>query len=397
MNENNQSLAKGPLTGVKVVDLSLLLPGPLCSQHLADMGADVIKIENPRAYDGSRAMFKGPSGSPALFMMLNRNKKAITLNLKRPASKEILFKLLEDADILLEGFRPDGMDKMGIGYDVLKEKFPKLIYCGISGYGTSGKYVDFAGHDLNYLAISGVLHQTGNPPRAAGFQLADVGGGTLTALSAILAALYYREKTGKGQKIDISMTDASLQFLSLYGGIFSASGKTPEPGNDILSGKLPNYNIYQTKEGRYVALGALEDIFFQTFLRCIGKENLTKEIPMNEENFDKLKSILSEYFLSKTYADLEAIFANEDACLSPILSMEEVSKDDHWKERKMVFNANHPKYGEVLQFGCPFHFSETPFSYRMHPPEHGEHTIEILESIGYSKENIELFKKDRVI
>ncbi len=387
----------GPLAGVKVIDLSLLLPGPLCSQHLADMGAEVIKIENPRAYDGSRAMFKGAGGYPALFMMLNRNKKAITLNLKRPSSKDILFKLLEDADILLEGFRPDGMDKMGLGYDVLKEKFPRLIYCGISGYGTSGKYVDFAGHDLNYLAISGVLHQTGKPPRAAGFQLADVGGGTLTALSAILAALYFREKTGKGQKLDISMTDASLQFLSLYGGIYSASEKTPEPGNDILSGKLPNYNIYQTKEGRYVALGALEDMFFQTFLRAIGKENLTKEMPLVEENLPKLKSILADYFLGKTFVDLEPIFMNEDACLSPVLSLEEVSKDAHWRERKMVFETKHPKYGDILQFGSPFHFSETPFSYRMHPPEHGEHSDEILKSLGYSETEIEGFRKDRVI
>jgi alpha-methylacyl-CoA racemase len=389
--------ASGPLTGVKIIDLSLLLPGPLCSQHLADMGAEVVKIENPRAYDGSRAMFKGESGYPALFMMLNRNKKAITLNLKREASKEILFKLLENADILIEGFRPDGMDKMGIGYEVLKERFPKLIYCGISGYGTSGKYVDFAGHDLNYLAISGVLHQTGNPPRPAGFQLADVGGGTLTALSAILAALYYREKTGKGQRLDISMTDASLQFLSLYGGIYSASQKTPEPGNDILSGKLPNYNIYETKEGRHVALGALEDMFFQTFLRAIGKENLTKEMPLVEENLPKLKSILAEYFLSKTLADLEPIFKNQDACLSPILSMEEVAKDAHWRERKMVFETKHPKYGDILQFGSPFHFSDTPFAYRMHPPEHGEHTEEILKSLGYSSEDIAGFKKERVI
>lgn len=387
----------GPLHGVKVIDLSLLLPGPLCSQHLADMGAEVIKIENPRAYDGSRAMFKGKTGYPALYMMLNRNKKAITLNLKRESAKEILFKLLEDADILLEGFRPDGMDKMGIGYEVLKEKFPKLIYCGISGYGISGKYVDFAGHDINYLAISGVLSQTGNPPRPAGFQLADVGGGTLTALSAILAALYFREKTGKGQRIDISMTDASLQFVSLYGGILSASGVSPEPGNDILSGKLPNYNVYETKEGRFVALGALEDMFFQTFLRAIGMENLTKEKPLVEENLSTIKQILTDYFKSKTFTDLQPIFENEDACLSPILNMEEVKNDEHWKDRKMILEKNHPKYGNILQYGSPFHFSETPFVYRMDPPEHGEHTIEILGSLGYSSEKISEFKKERVI
>ncbi|MBM9589730.1 CoA transferase [Leptospira sp. 201903075] len=397
MSQNQNQSSKGPLAGVKVVDLSLLLPGPLCSQHLADMGAEVIKIENPRAYDGSRAMFKGKTGYPALYMMLNRNKKAITLNLKRESAKEILFKLLEDADILLEGFRPDGMDKMGIGYDVLKEKFPRLIYCGISGYGISGKYVDFAGHDLNYLAISGVLDQTGNPPRPAGFQLADVGGGTLTALSAILAALYYREKTGKGQRIDISMTDASLQFLSLYGGILSASESSPEAGNDILSGKLPNYNVYETKEGRYVALGALEDMFFQTFLRAAGMENLTKDHPMNEENIPLIKQKLTDFFKSKTYSDLQPLFDNTDACLSPILNMKEVAQDPHMKDRGMVLERNHPKYGPILQFGSPFHFSETPFVYRNDPPEHGEHTEEILGGLGYPKDKIAEFKKDRVI
>ncbi|MCZ8343689.1 MAG: CaiB/BaiF CoA-transferase family protein [Leptospira sp.] len=395
MKESIES--KGPLSGVKVVDLSLLLPGPLCSQHLADMGAEVIKIENPRAYDGSRAMFKGKTGYPALYMMLNRNKKALTLNLKREQAKEILFKLLEDADILLEGFRPDGMDKMGLGYDVLSKKFPKLIYCGISGYGISGKYVNFAGHDLNYLAISGVLDQTGNPPRPAGFQLADVGGGTLTALSAILAALYYREKTGIGQRIDISMTDASLQFTSLYGGILSASGKSPEPGNDILSGKLPNYNIYETKEGRFVALGALEDMFFQTFLRAIGMESLTKELPMIEENFNTIKQKLTDFFKSKTFADLEPIFLNEDACLSPILKMDEVQNDAHWKDRGMILEKDHPKFGPILQFGSPFHFSKTPFQYRLDPPEHGEHTSEILNKLGFSEDKIAEFKKDRVI
>ncbi|MBP7283324.1 MAG: CoA transferase, partial [Leptospiraceae bacterium] len=199
----------GPLVGVKVIDLSLLLPGPLCSMYLADMGAEVIKIENPRAYDGTRAMVKSEKGLPGLFFMTNRNKKAITLNLKKEQSKEILFKLLEDADILLEGFRPDALDEMGIGYSVLKEKFPRLIYCGISGYGTSGVYKHWAGHDGNYLALAGVLDQLGgrDKPSLAGFQLADIGGGTLTAVAAILAALYSREKTGRGQKIDVSMME----------------------------------------------------------------------------------------------------------------------------------------------------------------------------------------------
>jgi alpha-methylacyl-CoA racemase len=387
----------GPLKGVKVIDLSLLLPGPLCSMHLADMGADVIKIENPRAADAARVMYKSASGMPGLFMMLNRNKKAITLNFKRDKAKEILFRLLEDADILLEGFRPDGMDKMGIGYDVLKERFPKLIYCGISGYGIDGKYVDFAGHDSNYLALAGLLHQSGVNPTLGGYQLADVGGGTLTALSAILAALYSREKTGLGQRIDISMMEGSLQFLSLYGGIYSSEKKVPEPGNGILSGGLPNYNIYKTKEGRHVALGALEDMFFKTFLRQSGQEKLLEEFPYSPENFPAIQDHLRKYFASKNVADLQPIFENTDSCLTLIRNLEEVVACEHLKSREMILEIDHPKYGSILQFGSPFHFLSTPTNYRMHPPEHGQHNEEIYSKIGYTKEDIDALKKERVV
>lgn len=387
----------GPLKGVKVVDLSLLLPGPLCSMHLADMGADVIKIENPRASDASRVMYKSASGLPGLFMMLNRNKKAITLNFKRDKAKEILFKILEDADILLEGFRPDGMDKMGIGYDVLKEKFPRLIYCGISGYGIDGKYVDFAGHDSNYLALAGLLHQSGETPSLGGYQLADVGGGTLTALSAILAALYSREKTGIGQRIDISMMEGSLQFLSLYAGIYSAEKKVPEPGNGILSGGLPNYNIYKTKEGRHVALGALEDMFFKTFLRQSGQEKMLEDLPFQQENFPAIGERLKNYFASKTISDLQPIFENADSCLTLIRNLEEVVACEHLKEREMILEVDHHKYGPILQFGSPFHFLSTPTNYRLHPPEHGEHNLEIYTKLGYSIQEIEDLKKERVV
>lgn len=389
----------GPLSGVKVIDLSLLLPGPLCSMYLGDMGAEVIKIENPRAYDGTRAMLKSERGLPGLFFMTNRNKKAITLNLKKEKSKEILFKLLEDADILLEGFRPDALDEMGIGYAVLKEKFPRLIYCGISGYGTSGPYKDWAGHDGNYLALSGVLDQLGgrDKPTLAGFQLADIGGGTLTAVAAILAALYSREKTGKGQKIDVSMMESSLQFISLYAGIYLSTGKLPERGNELLSGKLANYNIYKTKEGRFVFLGALEERFFRTFLRQIGKEHLLIEGKNLEELAEEFKETLEDFFLSQSFSDLKPLFENSDCCLTPIKNLSEVLQDPHLLERGSVFKKNHPVHGEYFQFASPFRFSETPCEYNTHPPEHGEHNDSVYAAIGYSKEELEKLKKERVI
>ncbi|TGK42333.1 CaiB/BaiF CoA transferase family protein [Leptospira andrefontaineae] len=388
---------KGPLSGVKVVDLSLLLPGPLCSMYLGDMGAEIIKVENPRAMDATRVMFKKENGAPSLYLMLNRNKKAITLNLKREKSKEILFKLLEDADILLEGFRPDGLSKMGLGYDDLKEKFPRLIYCGIYGYGDSGAYKDFAGHDLNYLSLSGVLDQTGKNPQAPGFQLADIGGGTLTALSSILAALYYREKTGRGQKIAISMMEASLQFISLYGGIYSATGKNPEGGNELLSGKLPNYSTYRTKEGRWVALGALEEMFFKTFLRQSGLDSHLEKVPIAETHFAEWKKILTEYFSSKTLSDLEPIFQNPDSCLTPVKTLDEVSKDPVMREKGMILDRKHKQYGDYIQFGSPFPFSESKVTYRTDPPDHGEHNGEILKALGYTDSEIEELKKDKVI
>jgi crotonobetainyl-CoA:carnitine CoA-transferase CaiB-like acyl-CoA transferase len=390
---------KGPLDGVKVIDLSLLLPGPLCSTYLGDMGAEVIKIENPRAVDGTRVMFKSESGFPGLYYMANRNKKAITLNLKKEKSRDILFKLLDNADILLEGFRPGALDEMGIGYDELKEKFPRLIYCGIYGYGESGQYRDMAGHDGNYVSLSGILEQCGEEEKVAslGIQVADIGGGTLVALASILAALYSREKTGKGQKIDVSMMEGSLQFLTLYAGIYFSSGKMPERGDGLLSGHLPNYSIYRTKEERFVFLGALEERFFRVFLRQSGLTEEIEKIGLEENNFPKIKEILKKYFLSKSISDLMPIFENRDACLTLIKRLPEVLSDAHLKERKMFFEFQHNKFGKIPQFASPFHFSETPCTYRNMGPEHGEHNEEIYKSIGFSKEELEKLKSEKVI
>jgi crotonobetainyl-CoA:carnitine CoA-transferase CaiB-like acyl-CoA transferase len=366
--------------------------------YLADMGANVIKVENPRASDGTRHMFKGKDGIPGLYLMLNRNKKAITLNLKRKESKEILFRLLKNADILLEGFRPGTLDEMGIGYDVLKKEFPKLIYCAISGYGQTGVMKDFAGHDGNYLAMSGVLEQIGgvDSPSLLGAQLADVGGGSLTALSAILAALYQREKTGNGQMIDISMMESSLQFLSLYAGIYLSTGKLPVRGNEILSGKLPNYNIYRLQGGRFVFLGTLEERFFRTFLRQIDKEALLEDIPLDEEHFQRWKEILTHYFAGQNFETLKPLFANKECCLTPIKNLEEIFTDKNLQERGLIFEMNHPVYGKIKQIGSPFSFLRPQNEVGI-PPEHGEHTEEILKKLGYSADTIEEFRTGKII
>lgn len=394
----------GPLTGVKVIDISMLLPGPLCSMHLADMGAEVIKVENPRMPDMTRLMGsklkKGESEESGFFLILNRNKKSVTINIKRPEGREVLLKLLEDADILLEGFRPQTMAEMGIGYEQLKTKFPRLIYCAISGYGTGGPSENLAGHDANYIARSGLLDITGKkegPPVLPGFQVADIAGGSLTALSSILAALYAREKTGKGQFLDISMMDGAFSLLSLHAGEYIASGQNPERGAMPLSGGLANYNVYRCRDGKYVMLGALEERFFKSFLRRIEREDLMEYFTTDEEMQVHLKSELQNIFGLKDRDEWDDLFLDPDSCLSPVNSIEEAFEDPQLKARDMIVTMVDHELGEVSLIGSPFRFSDSRPSYRYFPPKHGQHTDEILQELGFDKATIEELRKKRAV
>ena len=400
-----QALGDGPLTGVRVVDLSLLLPGPLCSMHLGDMGADVVKVENPRAADMTRYMgvrMQGPGdvSESSIFLMLNRNKRAITLNLKRPEGREVLLKLLADADILLEGFRPGTLANMGLGYDDLCERFPRLIYCAISGYGATGPYRDLAGHDGNYMAHAGVLGLTGQaegPPVLPGVQIADIGGGTQAALVSILAALYARERTGKGQFLDIAMMEGAFSFLSLHAGELAARGTSPERGRMILSGGLPNYNIYRCADDRYVMLGALEERFFKAFLRKVGRLDLLEGRELTPEGLADVKPELTALFAGRTLADWSELFTETECCLAPVNTVSEAFEDPQLRARGMVVTMKHPEIGEILMIGAPFRFSDTPCSYRRPPPAHGQHTAEILAELGYQDGEIEALRRQRAV
>ena len=399
------------------MDLSLLLPGPLCSMYLGDMGADVIKIENPRMPDLTRLMGTrlGPGGKQnvdakdpdgraesesGLYLMVNRNKRAITMNIKRPEGRDVLLKLLEDADVLLEGFRPGTLEEMGIGYAQLKEKFPRLIYCAISGYGASGPYEKLAGHDGNYIGYSGMLGITGiadGPPVLPGFQVADIGGGTLAAVGSILAALYARERTGRGQFLDISMMDGAFSFLTLHAGEYIAAGVSPERGKMDLSGGLPNYNVYKCQDGRYVILGALEERFFRGFLRQVDREDLLDGVEMTKAGLAAIKPELEKIFMSRARDDWRELFLNSETCLAPVNDVAEAFEDPQLKARGMIQTVNHPRLGEILQIGSPFRFSDTPCEMRLPPPMHGQHTDEVLREAGYSDEELNALRKNRAI
>lgn len=394
----------GPLKGIRVLDLSLLLPGPLCSQHLADMGAEVIKVENPRLGDGTRYMSakveKNGNAMSGMFLMLNRNKKSITVNINRDGGKNVIRKLLETTDILLEGFRPGKMEELELGYETLKQKFPRLIYCAISGYGATGPKKHHAGHDANYISLSGLMDSNGEAngkPVIPGFQVADIGGGTLVAVGAICAALYSREKTGEGQFLDISMQDGAFNFLHLYAGEFVASKTDPVRGKMPLSGGLPNYSVYETADGKFVVLAALEEMFFKTFLRQIDKVELLNKYEFNDKGLQALKEELMAIFKSKTFREWAPLFDHPDCCLSPVLSLSEAFSDNQLRERGAVMSMHHPALGEIHMIGSPYRFSKTPVSYRTLPPEHGEHTQEILANLGFSADEIAELQKNRCV
>ena len=399
-----------PLNGVKVIDLSLLLPGPLCSMHLGDMGAEVIKIEHPRKIDMSRLFGSKIGGKESgHYLILNRNKKSLTLNIKKKEGQDILLQLLGDADILLEGFRPGAMTKMGLGYENLKQKFPKLIYCSISGYGATGPYKDKAGHDANFMAEAGLLEMmkdSSGSPVLPGFQLADIGGGTLTALASILAALYAREKTGEGQHLDIAMMDGAFSFLSFYLGEYFASGrKNIRREEAFLSGAWANYNVYQCKDGKYIMLGAVENLFFTNFLKKLGIEQtsffakLKESASQFEGEFNKseaLKEALTEIFANKSYAEWSKFFSDPNLCLSPVNNFTEACENQQLKARNMIIEMEHPDLGKITLLGSPFKFSKTPCTYRLYPPRYGEHTAEILKQMGYEEDELIRLQKERV-
>lgn len=393
--------SNGPLAGIRVLDLSMLLPGPLCSMHLADLGAEVIKVEHPVAIDGTRRMGPVLRGNGeeinAYFYVVNRNKKAITLNYKRPEGQELLFKLLETADVLIEGFRPETMDDLGLGYTALKERFPRLIYCAISGYGTTGPDRYKAGHDANYLAGTGVLYITGTDedPVLPGIQVADIAGGTLLALSGILAALYARERTGRGNFVDTGMMDGTFSMLTLHAGEYLATGRNPERSKMQLSRLLPNYQIYRVKDGRHVVLAALEGQFFQVFLRQIGREELLKRTA--DGDYEGVRTELAAFFAEKTYADLKPLFDHTDACLSPILTIEEAFANPQLHDRDAIVELEDRRLGKIRVPGSPFHLKETPVSYRLPPPDVGEHNAVVYGALGLDAARLEELKKKRIL
>ncbi len=375
-------IPQGALDGIRVVDLSRMLPGPYCSMILADHGADVIAVEDRKfQVDG------------LFFNDLNRNKRHMALNLKTPEGLEIFFQLIEKADVVIEGFRPGVVKRLGVDYDAVRQCNPAIIYCSISGYGQTGPMRDRVGHDVNYLSNAGILHligEKGGAPIIPGVQIADIAGGTMNAAIGILLALYAREKTGKGQYIDISMTDGVLGLLALPAFLSQARGTKQQASDGLLSHRYACYNTYATSDGRYISIGALETRFWRRLcelLQCPQYIALHYDEEKRQHIIDDFRRI----FRTKTMAEWDTELAEREICFAVVKDMDDIITDPHFIEREMVHSYADENGKIHHSFGIPVKLSSTPGALRTQPGKFGEDTEEIVAELGYSAEQIDGF------
>ncbi len=378
----------GALDGCLVLDLSRYLPGSYCSMILADHGARVISVEDKR-FEKERLSFLDHMG---------RNKEHMTLNLKNEEGLEIFCELAKRADVLLEGFRPGVVDRLGVGYSHIKRINPRIVYCSVTGYGQTGPWKDRAGHDLNFVGDSGVLSLIGPKnalPAIPGVQLADLSGG-LNSVIGILTALLAREQSGEGQYVDVSMTDSLMALLPLVAGLYWTSGKTPERGDFVFSHRYAFYNVYETADGKYVCLGALERKFWKTVCDYFGVPEYV-ELQFDETRREEIRDFFKGAFLRKTRDEWTEIFGEMDVCLSGAMELDEALNSEYARERNMVLFDGSVGHGKPIGLGFAAKLAGTPASLRSAPPKFGEHTDKILGELGYSIDRIEKFREDDAI
>lgn len=391
----------GPLSSLRILDFSALLPGPFGTMLLADMGAEVVRIESPGRPDMVRFLPPMDDGVSACHGYLNRSKKSLALDLKKPEGVEVVKRLVQDYDIVVEQFRPGVMDRLGVGYAALRAANPRVIYCAITGYGQDGPYKDRAGHDLNYLSIAGMTgyngrRETGPAPMAP--QVADVAGGSLHAAMGILAAVIHREKTGEGQFIDISMTDAAFSLHALTAPPALVGGIEPELERTQLNGGS-FYDCYETKDGRWFSVAGLEPQFCQQFFTAIGRPELAaRAIVLVPEVVAEVKGAIREAMKQKTFAEWSAVFAAIDSCTEPVLSFSEACAHPQIQARGMLVDV--PKAsgkGTQKQIASAVRFSATPPRYDFTGVALGAHTAELLQAAGYDAARIEALRAAGVI
>jgi alpha-methylacyl-CoA racemase len=390
-----------PLSDVRVLDLTRLLPGGFCSLLLADLGAEVLKVEDtgmgdyirwaPPYYGGDEQQELGTRSS--LFLALNRGKRSVRLDLKSMAGREALLRLVERYDVVLDGFRPGVLDRLGVGYERMREANSAIVFCAITGYGQDGPYSQRAGHDMNYLGLVGLLGLTGakdGPPVQSGGQIADLGGGALMAAFGVMAALHERQRSGEGQMVDISMADGALSWLALVAGRYFCDGEVPRRGEQQLAGGLLCYFPYEAADG-WVTCGALEPKFWAAFCNGVERPDLV-EVQFEAPGSDAWREV-AEVFRSRTRDEWLAFNDEHDCCIEPVLDVGEALDSELVRARQMVTAIEQPGLGTVRQLGVPVKMSRTPGDPTRPAPAFGEHTDEVLREAGYADEEIVAMKE----
>ena len=390
----------GPLASLKILDFSTLLPGPFASLLMADMGAEVLRVESPTRADLVRVLPPYDGGVSTSHAYLNRNKRNLALDLKQPAAVELVKRLVSEYDIVLEQFRPGVMDRLGVGYEALKAINPRLIYVSITGYGQTGPYRDRAGHDINYLAVSGLGSYTGRReggPLPLGVQVADIAGGSLHGVIGLLAAVVQRQVTGQGQHVDVSMTDCAFSLHAMSGAGYLGGGVEPEMENQALNGGS-FYDYYRTRDGRWLSIGSLEPAFMQTMCAAIGRPELAnKGLSLKPDDQQALKREIEIEIEKRDCDEWQAVFAALDACVEPVLPLSEAVEHPQIKARDLVCEVPRPGQAPQRQLACPIKFSEG-----LPAPKHvgvpvGAHTDQVLEELGYSAETIAQLRASRTV
>ncbi|PSL91415.1 CaiB/BaiF CoA-transferase family protein [Pseudomonas sp. R9.37] len=390
----------GPLASLKVLDFSTLLPGPFASLMLADMGAEVLRIESPTRVDLLRVLPPHDHGTSASHAYLNRNKRSLALDLKQAEALEIVRELVKDYDIVLEQFRPGVMERLGLGYAALNAINPRLIYVSITGYGQTGPYKDRAGHDINYLALAGIASHTGRQdsgPLPLGVQLADVAGGSLHAVVGLLAAVIARQHSGVGQHLDVSMTDCSFSLNAMAGAGYLACGVEPDWETQVLNGGS-FYDYYRTRDGRWMSVGSLEPAFMQQLCEALGRSELAAQgLSPRPEQQKALKLALQVEFEKRSFEQLCELFAGVDACVEPVLSLSEAVEHPQLKARKLISQVPRGDGSTQAQIACPLKFSEGLPEPRHTGAAVGAHSDEVLAELGLSAQRIAALRQAKVV
>jgi crotonobetainyl-CoA:carnitine CoA-transferase CaiB-like acyl-CoA transferase len=394
---------KGPLAGIKVIELAQIMAGPTCGMLLADMGADVIKVEKLPGGDDTRAYAQPAiNGESAPFMILNRNKRGIAVNLKKPGGLEVVKKLISGADVVTENYRKGTLEKLGLGYDVLKALNPRLVYCAVSGYGRTGPYADKGGFDLIAQGFAGIMSITGEPggpPAKSGTSIADINAGILAALG-IVSALVARSTTGQGQMVETSLMEAAIQQTYWHAAIFFATGMNPGPTGSAHLLTAP-YQAFPTKDG-WINVGGANQANWERIVKVIGSPELVHDTRFKTNvdrlrNIDALAPLIAQRLRARTSADWIRDFDAAGVPVGPVNKIGEMLSDPQVLARDMVVEVDHPTAGRVKALGMPVKFSDTPGEVARASPLLGQHTREVLEDLGYSSAEIDKLHEDGAV